>query len=112
MALEPHAEGHPQSHSHTENIYFHTHTHLDYTRTHTQPSVTFFLMLQWQQTVHRYLRVRHSRMMKSPPKKVTMEEARNAHHMRCPLLSQGTSDEKGMTTSSILEIRIEESALT
>lgn len=72
-------------------------------------SHTLFLMLQWQQTVHRYLRVLHSRMMKRPPKNVTMEEARNAHHMRCPLLSQGTSDEKGMTTSSILDIKIEES---
>ncbi|MEQ2232424.1 hypothetical protein ILYODFUR_011197 [Ilyodon furcidens] len=39
---------------------------------------------EWQQTVHRYLRVLHSRMMKRPPKNVTMEEARNAHHMRCP----------------------------
>lgn len=70
---------------------------------------TFFLMLQWQQTVHRYLRVLHSRMMKRPPKNVTMEDARKAHHMRWPLLSQGTSDENGMTTSSILEIKIEES---
>lgn len=70
---------------------------------------TLGLMLQWQQTVHRYLRVLHSRMMKRPPKNVTMEEARNAHHMRCPLLSQGTSDENGMTTSSILDIKIEES---
>lgn len=68
-----------------------------------------FLTLQWQQTVHRYLRVLHSRMMKRPPKNVTMEEARNAHHMRCPLLSQGTSEEKGMTTSSILDIKIEDS---
>lgn len=72
-------------------------------------SRTLVLMLQWQQTVHRYLRVLHSRMMKRPPKNVTMEEARNAHHMRCPLLSQGTSDENGMTTSSILDIKIEES---
>ena len=72
---------------------------------------TLVLMLQWQQTVHRYLRVLHSRMMKRPPKNVTMEEARNAHHMRCPLLSQGTSDENGMTTSSILDIKIEESGL-
>lgn len=71
--------------------------------------ITLGLMLQWQQTVHRYLRVLHSRMMKRPPKNVTMEEARNAHHMRCPLLSQGTSDENGMTTSSILDIKIEES---
>lgn len=70
---------------------------------------TLFLMLQWQQTVHRYLRVLHSRMMKRPPKNVTMEDARKAHHMRWPLLSQGTSDENGMTTSSILEIKIEES---
>lgn len=70
---------------------------------------TFFLTLQWQQTVHRYLRVLHSRMMKRPPKNVTMEDARKAHHMRWPLLSQGTSDENGMTTSSILEIKIEES---
>lgn len=66
-------------------------------------------MLQWQQTVHRYLRVLHSRIMKRPPKNVTMEDARKAHHMRWPLLSQGTSDENGMTTSSILEIKIEES---
>lgn len=71
--------------------------------------ITLGLMLQWQQTVHRYLRVLHSRMMKRPPKNVTMEEARNAHHMRCPLLSQGTSEENGMTTSSILDIKIEES---
>lgn len=48
-------------------------------------------------------------MMKRPPKNVTMEEARNAHHMRWPLLSQGTSDEYGMTTSAILDIKIEES---
>lgn len=74
-----------------------------------QDDSTFFLMLQWQQTVHRYLRVLHSRMMKRPPKNVTMEDARKAHHMRWPLLSQGTSDENGMTTSSILEIKIEES---
>ena len=58
----------------------------------------FFLTLQWQHTVHRYLRVLHSRMMKRPPKKVTMEEARKAHHIRCPWLSQGTSGEKGMIT--------------
>lgn len=67
---------------------------------------TFFLVLQWQQTVHRYLRVLQSRMMKRPPKNVTMEEARKAHHMRCPLLSQGTSGENGMITS-ILDMRIE-----
>lgn len=79
-----------------------------HTRGHNS-SHTLFLMLQWQQTVHRYLRVLHSRMMKRPPKNVTMEDARNAHHMRCPLLSQGTSDENGMTTSSILDIKIEES---
>jgi len=44
--------------------------------------ITLFLMLQWQQTVHRYLRVLHRRMMKRPPKNVTMDEARKAHHMR------------------------------
>lgn len=59
---------------------------------------TFFLALQWQHTVHRYFRVLHRRMMKSPPKKVTMEEARKAHHIRWPLLSHGTSGEKGMIT--------------
>lgn len=59
---------------------------------------TFFLALQWQHTVHRYLRVLHSRIMKRPPKKVTMEEARKAHHIRWPLLSQGTSGENGMIT--------------
>ena len=68
---------------------------------------TFFLALQWQQTVHRYLRVLHSRMIKRPPKKVTIEEARNAHHMRWPLLSQGTSGEKGMFTC-ILDMWIED----
>lgn len=41
MTLEPHEEGHPQSHSHTENIYFHTYTHLDYTRTHTAERYLF-----------------------------------------------------------------------
>lgn len=69
-------------------------------------------MLQWQQTVHKYFRVLHNRIMKRPPKNVTMEEARNAHHMRCPLWSQGTSEEYGMTNRSmfsILDIRIEES---
>ena len=71
---------------------------------------TFFLALQWQHTVHRYLRVLHSRIMKRPPKKVTMEEARKAHHIRWPLLSQGTSGEKGMMTF-ILEIWIEGSWL-
>lgn len=59
---------------------------------------TFFLALQWQHTVHRYLRVLHRRIMKRPPKKVTMEEARKAHHIRWPLLSQGTSGENGMIT--------------
>lgn len=59
---------------------------------------TFFLALQWQHTVHMYLRVLHSRIMKRPPKKVTMEEARKAHHIRWPLLSQGTSGENGMIT--------------
>lgn len=59
---------------------------------------TFFLALQWQHTVHRYLRVLHRRIMKRPPKKVTMEEARKAHHIRWPLLSQGTSGENGMMT--------------
>lgn len=57
---------------------------------------------QWQQTVHRYLRVLHSRMINSPPKKVTMDEARKAHHMRCPRLSQGTSMVTGMMSASIL----------
>lgn len=57
---------------------------------------TFFLALQWQQTVHRYLKVLHRRMMKRPPKKVTMDEARKAHHIRWPLLSQGTSGENGI----------------
>lgn len=59
---------------------------------------TFFLALQWQHTVHRYLRVLHRRIMKRPPKKVTMEEARKAHHIRWPLLSHGTSGENGMIT--------------
>lgn len=36
--------------------------------------------------------------MKRPPKKVTMEDARKAHHIRWPLLSQGTSGENGMIT--------------
>lgn len=61
-----------------------------------------FLTPQWQQTVHRYLRVLHSRMINSPPKKVTMDEARKAHHMRCPRLSQGTSMVTGMMSASIL----------
>ena len=61
-------------------------------------ALTFFLALQWQHTVHRYLRVLHRRMMKRPPKKVTMDEARKAHHIRWPLLSQGTSGENGMIT--------------
>lgn len=60
---------------------------------------TFRFPLQWQHTVHRYLRVLHSRMIKRPPKKVTMEEARKAHHMRWPFVSQGTSDVYGMITS-------------
>lgn len=94
-----------QEHLCTYVMYYFTH----YSDCGHNSSRTLFLMLQWQQTVHRYLRVLHSRMMKRPPKNVTMEEARNAHHMRCPLLSQGTSDENGMTTSSILDIKIEES---
>lgn len=49
-------------------------------------------------------------MMKRPPKKVTMEEARKAHHIRCPLLSQGTSGENGMMTF-ILEMWTEGSRL-
>ncbi|KAK2499097.1 hypothetical protein MC885_020232 [Smutsia gigantea] len=57
---------------------------------------------EWQQTVHRYLSVRHSKMIKRPPKKVTMEEARNAHHMRWPRLSHGTSMVTGMMSASIL----------
>lgn len=61
-----------------------------------------FLTPQWQQTVHRYLRVLQSRMINSPPKKVTMDEARKAHHMRCPRLSQGTSMVTGMMSASIL----------
>lgn len=61
-------------------------------------SVTFGLPPQWQQTVHRYLRVLQSRIIKSPPKKVTMDEARKAHHMRCPL-SQGTSMVMGMMSA-------------
>lgn len=73
-------------------------------------ALTFFLALQWQHTVHRYLRVLHRRMMKSPPKKVTMEEARKAHHIRCPLLSHGTSGEKGMITF-ILDMWIDGSEL-
>ena len=36
--------------------------------------------------------------MKRPPKKVTMEEARKAHHIRWVMLSQGTSGENGMIT--------------
>lgn len=48
--------------------------------------------------------------MKRPPKKVTMEEARKAHHIRWPLLSQGTSGENGMITF-ILEIWTEGSGL-
>ncbi len=47
-------------------------------------------------------------MMKRPPKNVTMDEARKAHHMRWPLLSQGTSGEKGMIRS-IFDIETEES---
>lgn len=73
-------------------------------------SRTFFLPLQWQHTVQRYFRVLHRRMMKRPPKKVTMEEARKAHHIRCPLLSQGTSGENGMMTF-ILEMWTEGSRL-
>lgn len=64
--------------------------------------LTFVLPPQWQQTVHRYLSVRQSRMMKRPPKKVTMEEARKAHHMRWPRLSHGTSMVTGMMSASIL----------
>ena len=64
--------------------------------------VTFVLPPQWQQTVHRYLSVRQSKMMKRPPKKVTMEEARKAHHMRWPRLSHGTSMVTGMMSASIL----------
>lgn len=71
---------------------------------------TFFLALQWQHTVQRYFRVLHSRIMKRPPKKVTMEEARKAHHIRWPLLSQGTSGENGMITF-ILEMWTEGSGL-
>lgn len=71
---------------------------------------TFFLALQWQHTVHRYLRVLHRRIMKRPPKKVTMEEARKAHHIRWPLLSQGTSGENGMITF-ILDIWMDGSGL-
>lgn len=71
---------------------------------------TFFLASQWQHTVHRYLRVLHRRMMKRPPKKVTMEDARKAHHIRWPLLSHGTSDEKGIITF-ILDMWIEGSGL-
>ncbi|KFO37024.1 hypothetical protein H920_01671 [Fukomys damarensis] len=41
-------------------------------------------------------------MMKRPPKKVTMEEARKAHHMRWPRLSHGTSMVTGMMSASIL----------
>lgn len=48
--------------------------------------------------------------MKRPPKKVTMEEARKAHHIRWPLLSQGTSGENGMITF-ILEMWTEGSGL-
>ena len=111
---EEHQDGHSEGQCHTEQ---HQHLCLFSPRDSLQKDVdcahscgrTLVLMLQWQQTVHRYLRVLHSRMMKRPPKNVTMEEARNAHHMRCPLLSQGTSDENGMTTSSILDIKIEES---
>lgn len=73
-------------------------------------SPTFFLALQWQHTVQRYFRVLHRRIMKRPPKKVTMEEARNAHHIRWPLLSQGTSGENGMITF-ILEMWTEGSGL-
>lgn len=69
-----------------------------------------FLTPQWQQTVHRYLRVLHRRMIKRPPKNVTMDEARKAHHMRWPLLSHGTSGENGMITS-ILDMETEESWL-
>lgn len=72
--------------------------------------VTFFLALQWQHTVHRYLRVLHRRIMKRPPKKVTMEDARKAHHIRWPLLSQGTSGEYGMMTF-ILEMWMDGSEL-
>lgn len=75
-------------------------------RNHKSQNITFFLTLQWQHTVHRYFRVRHKSMMNKPPKKVTMDEARNAHHMRWPL-SQGTSGEYGMITS-ILDIWIED----
>ena len=71
---------------------------------------TFFFALQWQQTVHKYLRVLHRRIMKRPPKKVTMEEARKAHHIRWPLLSQGTSGENGMIIS-ILDIWMDGSGL-
>lgn len=71
---------------------------------------TFFFALQWQQTVHRYLRVLHSRIMKRPPKKVTMEEARKAHHIRWPLLSQCTSWENGMIIS-ILDMWMDGSGL-
>lgn len=63
-------------------------------------------MLQWQHTVQRYLRVRHKSMMNRPPKKVTMDEARKAHHMRWPL-SHGTSGEYGIITS-ILDMWIED----
>lgn len=73
-------------------------------------SRTFFLALQWQHTVQRYFRVLHRRIMKRPPKKVTMEEARKAHHIRWPLLSQGTSGENGMITF-ILEMWTEGSGL-
>ncbi|MEQ2279890.1 hypothetical protein AMECASPLE_013906 [Ameca splendens] len=48
--------------------------------------------------------------MKSPPKKVTMEEARKAHHIRWPLLSHSPSGENGMITF-ILDMWIEGSGL-
>lgn len=40
--------------------------------------------------------------MKRPPKKVTMDDARKAHHIRWPRLSHGTSMVTGMMSASIL----------
>ncbi|KAM5306451.1 uncharacterized protein AAES06_022682 isoform 2-T3 [Glossophaga mutica] len=51
---------------------------------------------QCQQTVHRYMSVRQSWMMKRPPNKVTMKEARKAHHTWWFRLSQGSFIVPGM----------------
>lgn len=42
--------------------------------------LTLVLPSQCQQTVHRYVSVHQSWMVKRPPNKVTMKEARKAHH--------------------------------